>query len=166
MLIASLTGAAVIVGIGFLMSRNPSPAAITKQEPSPASSACSDFQEGKIVIGEKSLDVAIAATAAEKAQGLSGCSELPKNAGMLFPYDAPKQAAFWMKNMLMPLDIIWIRDGKVVGLEANVPVPRPNAPEKNLPQYHSPGPVDHVLEIKAGGAAEYEIKAGSDIVFE
>lgn len=152
-LIASLAVALAAVAVGFTLLRSSSPPSIS----------CPDFQEGKVTIGETQLSVAVAATAAEKTQGLSGCAALPANAGMLFPYDSPKQAAFWMKDMLIPIDIIWIREGKVVGITSHVPPPPSGAPDEELPQYRSPGAIDAVLEIKSGGAAEYGIATGSPV---
>lgn len=125
---------------------------------------CSNFDEGQITIGEKQLHVSLAATHEEKTHGLSGCASLPENSGMLFPYNPAEPVAFWMKDMLMPLDIVWIREGKVIGIEHNIPTPAPGTSIQDLPPYTSPGPIDAVLEIKSGGAGEYGIEIGSDIV--
>lgn len=154
-LIASLTGVVLAVGIAFFMSRKPAQA--------PTVSACLDFQESHVTVGEKVLSIAIAQTHEEKVQGLSGCGELPENSGMLFPYEPAQPVSFWMKDMLIPIDILWIRSGKVVGVTANIPVPAPNTPVSDLPQYQSPGPIDSVLEIKSGGAKEYGIEVGSSV---
>lgn len=156
-LIASLTGIILAVGIAFFMTRKPA------QAPTVSATPCPDFQESHVTVGERVLSIAAAQTHEEKVQGLSDCSALPENSGLLFPYEPAQPVSFWMKNMLMPLDIIWIKDGKVVGLAASVPAPAPNTPAKDLPQYQSPGPVDSVLEIKSGGAEEYGIKLGSPI---
>lgn len=165
--IASLTGIIIAVGILFFVLKPPPRSPVSGEENSPSpltspeKSPCPEFHEGEITIGNTRLNVAIAATQEEKARGLSGCLELPVNSGMLFPFDSAKEVSHWMKNMVIPIDIVWIRNGSVVGIERNVPVPAPNTSPKDLPQYHSPGPVDSVLEIKAGGAEEYGITIGS-----
>lgn len=124
---------------------------------------CQDFEEGEIVIGQKKLSLALAITPAEQARGLSGCPEIPPDSGMLFPYTPAQQASFWMKDMLIPIDIIWIHQGKVVGIEHAVPPPRPSTPDANLAIYTPREPVDNVLEIKSGGAKEYGIQEGSQV---
>lgn len=148
LLIASLAGLLIFVGIGFVITRK----------------TCADFHEGEITVGEKHLQVSIAVTREEKVHGLSGCASLPENSGMLFPYNPPEQVAFWMRDMLMPLDIIWIQGSKVVGIERNVPAPAPGTLDQNLLQYKSAGFVDAVLEIKSGGAQEYGIDKGDSVL--
>ncbi|MEK7556792.1 MAG: DUF192 domain-containing protein [Patescibacteria group bacterium] len=178
LLIASLTGVLIIVGGILLILRTPSSSPLSGGEisssPLPSldkgrlggvsgETVCPDFQEGEVTVGEVELTVSLANTQAEKTKGLSGCSELPEKAGMLFPYKPAKTVTFWMKNMVMPIDIVWIHEGRVIGIEPNIPAPTPGVPEKELPQYASPGSVDAVLEIKAGGAEEYGIVQGTEI---
>ena len=62
-----------------------------------------------------------------------------------------------MKNCLAPLDLVFTRDGQVVGIEAGVP-PCTADP---CPSYRSPGPVDGVIELRAGRAKELGLKPGS-----
>lgn len=128
---------------------------------------CRDFNQAIIQIGERTIAVAVASTPEQRAQGLAGCQEIPQDRGMYFPYDRHTNAAFWMKGMLIPLDIIWIADGQVIGIEENVPPPSdPAADPSQLPRYHSPEPVTGVLEIAAGGAAEYKIDVGDPVQFD
>lgn len=127
---------------------------------------CHDFNQGKITIGQKQLSLAIANTFEEQARGLGGCTEVPADSGMLFPYNPAQQISFWMKDMVIPIDIIWIHNGKVVGIEHKVPPPPKGTPDTNLAIYTPREPVDNVLEIKSGGAAEYGIEIGSDIVLK
>ena len=79
---------------------------------------------------------------------------------MYFVFDKPKPAVFWMKGMLIPLDIIWISDNTVVGLEKNVPPPA-NPAQTDPLQYHAPQPVDAVLELFSGQAKELNIDVGT-----
>lgn len=129
-------------------------------------SPCRNFSESSIKINDHVINVVLADTPAEQARGLSGCAKIPENSGMLFPYLPAQEATFWMKDMLIPIDIIWIRDGEVIGLEANIQPPLPHQMWKqgdNLPLYHSPGPVTAVLELATNKAAALDIKAGSAV---
>jgi uncharacterized membrane protein (UPF0127 family) len=78
---------------------------------------------------------------------------------MIFPFDAPRDAAFWMKNTLIPLDMIFVRaDGSIANIAANtVPL--------SLDPVPSDGPVKAVLEIAGGRAAELGIKPGDKVAW-
>ena len=71
---------------------------------------------------------------------------------------ADDSPSFWMKGMRFPLDIVWIKDGRVVDVSADVPPPRgPNAP---LPTYSPDRPANRALEVNAGWAADHGVAAG------
>jgi uncharacterized membrane protein (UPF0127 family) len=108
------------------------------------------------------LTVEVVSNPARIARGLSGRSEIGSD-GMLFVFPAAGEYQFWMKEMLFALDIIWIRDGRVTGIEANVPFPDPATPLNKLPRYSPPGLVDMVLEVPAGFAARQGIEVGSEV---
>ena len=119
----------------------------------------SAFQKGTVVIdGRVSIDVEVARSIEEQAKGLGGRSSLKKGTGMVFPYDGPGVRAFWMRGMLIPLDILWIRDGKIVAIEAKIPPP---PPEKPLAVYSHVA--DLVLEVPAGYAREMGIRVGQPV---
>jgi len=101
--------------------------------------------------------VEVARTVEAQATGLMNRSSLAPDRGMVFPFDAPRQASFWMKNTLIPLDIIFVRaDGSIANVEANtVPL--------SLQPVYSEGPVAAVLEIAGGRAAELGIKPGDKV---
>ena len=102
-------------------------------------------------------NIELALTESEQMQGLMFRNELDENAGMLFPFPDSQQRSFWMKNTLIPLDIIFVKqDGTIQNIGANaVPL--------DLTPVSSTGPVKAVLEINGGQAAERGIKPG-DIV--
>lgn len=122
--------------------------------------ACRNFSEDRLVSGQTTLKVAVADEQIERTRGLAGCQSLPERSGMYFPYAQPTQATYWMRGMLIPIDIVWIRDGVVIGIDDHVPPPPSTSPDQELLRYKSPGPVTAVLEIKAGGAGEYGIAPG------
>ena len=70
-----------------------------------------------------------------------------------------------MKDMLIPIDIIWIADGEVVGVEETVQ-PEPNTPENQLKLYYPPQPITAVLELPAGSADKYNIKTGDSVTLD
>lgn len=133
---------------------------------SESSGECRDFAQGVVTINGRSIRVAVADELQEKVQGLSGCTRIPEGSGMYFHYDEPKEISFWMKDMLVPLDIIWIADRKVVGFEENVLVPSAEAALSDLPRYPSSGLVTAVLELPAGSVQRYEIAIGSVVQFQ
>jgi len=115
-------------------------------------------------INDQVLTVGVASSSAERAQGLSGCAAISTNSGLLFTFAEPKKTAFWMKDMLIPIDIIWISNGVVTGVNANVPPPADSsAPDSELAHYVSPTEVDHVLELAAGQAAHLKIDTGTEV---
>lgn len=106
---------------------------------------------------EHRLTVEVAQSSKEQAQGLMFRTKLPPNAGMIFPFSVDRMASFWMKNTVIPLDIIFVRrDGTIESIAANT-IPY------SLDPVQSGEPVAAVLEIAGGRAAELGIAAG-DIV--
>ena len=68
----------------------------------------------RITIGNKEYDVREAHTEEEKERGLQGINELPDDQGMLFFFDEPQEVSMWMKDTLIPLDIIFINEDNEV----------------------------------------------------
>ena len=81
---------------------------------------------------------------------------LEPNHGMIFPYDPPQAVGFWMKNTLIPLDMIFIRaDGTIARIS--------QAQALNLETVPSGEPIAAVLEIRGGRAAELGIREGDKV---
>lgn len=107
-----------------------------------------------IEIGDKTYNVKVAKTEEERAKGLSGITELPKDEGMLFYMDKPQKCSFWMKDTLIPLDIIFIdEDEEVISVHQGVPEDITPITEDN---------VLYVLEVNANSG----IKEGDELEFE
>lgn len=121
--------------------------------------------EGTLTIGERTFDVEVAETMAERAQGLSGKSFIGEDEGMLFLFGTSGNYSFWMKGMRFSIDIVWIRDSKVIGITEHVPPPSETEGTFSLPSYAAPGGVDSVLEVRAGEAARSGIEVGDTISF-
>ena len=76
----------------------------------------------KITIGNKSYQVSLAETEEEQMKGLQGVHTLPENKKVLFVFEEPGEVGFWMKDTLIPLDIIYINDDdEVIAVEQGVP---------------------------------------------
>lgn len=105
------------------------------------------------------IQLEVARTAYEQAMGLMYRAELPDNHGMLFPFDPPRMVNFWMKNVLIPLDMVFLKDGKVVAIAANVPP----CTVIDCPLYGPKQPVDQVLELRGGRAEELNLQVGDTI---
>ena len=108
--------------------------------------------------GEKhSFDVEIARTPAELAHGLMFRESMPRDHGMLFIFNDSAERRFWMKNTLIPLDIIFIKaDGTINRVH-------PEAVPHDLTSIPSYGPVKGVLEINGGVAQELGIEKGDRV---
>ena len=108
--------------------------------------------------GETSFAIEIADDPDEQSRGLMFRRELAAEAGMLFVYDPPQPAAFWMKNTFLPLDMIFIDDsGRVESVAADT-VPF------SLEVLRSEGEIRAVLEVNAGLAAKLGIGPGIQAV--
>ncbi|PKB67182.1 MAG: hypothetical protein BZY82_04105 [SAR202 cluster bacterium Io17-Chloro-G3] len=94
-----------------------------------------------------------------REKGLMGREELGSDQGMLFIYELDTLPGFWMKGMLIPLDIVWIdADGVVVKVDREV---SPSFANSKSLLYFPPSPIRYVLEIQAGRAASAGISVGS-----
>lgn len=115
-----------------------------------------------VKIGGAKLTVEVAATLPAQRQGLSNRVSLPSNGGMLFVYRDKDIRYFWMKDMRFPLDVLWLADGRVVGLQENIPPP---APGQEPFRFQSSLPADGVLEVNSGWIRKHNIKIGEQAVY-
>ena len=107
-----------------------------------------------IEIGNKKYKVQEARTEEEKEKGLQGVTELPEDEGMLFYFDPPEDVSMWMKDTLIPLDIVFINDDEeVVYVGEGVP---------NTETQITVPDVAYVLEVNSGSG----IQEGDELDFE
>ena len=98
----------------------------------------------------------VARTGEEQAQGLMHRRAMARDAGMLFPFDTPREASFWMANTYLPLDIIFISpEGRVLNVGEGVPL--------TTDTVTSAGTAGSVLELNRGEAARIGLKPGDRI---
>lgn len=114
----------------------------------------------KICVKNKCFEVEIAQTQKEKEAGLMNRKHLDPDKGMLFLFENDGVYNFWMKNTLIPLDIIWIdKNKKVVFIKEN-------AMPCNLEDcetFHPTQKARYVLEINGGLAEKYGLKVGDEV---
>uniref|UniRef100_UPI00286B9D04 DUF192 domain-containing protein n=2 Tax=unclassified Chamaesiphon TaxID=2620921 RepID=UPI00286B9D04 len=106
----------------------------------------------------------VARTVEEQSTGLMYRTQLAANRGMLFVFSPPRPVSFWMKNTLIPLDMVFLSNGVVKYISAKVP------PCKTVscPGYgpDSQIPIDNVIELPSGRAAELRLKVGDRLKIE
>ena len=117
----------------------------------------------KLCFKNACVELEIADTGQGRARGLMFRKELPEDQGMLFIFPEEGVYSFWMKNTLIPLDIIWLdKDLRVVYIKSFVP------PCKNYdcPGYNPQIKAKYVLEVNAGFSGIYHIKIGEKAYLE
>lgn len=107
--------------------------------------------------GTARFSVDIADSARERARGLMFVENMPRSHGMLFVYSYPQRVAFWMKNTLIPLDIVFA-DAKGVVIRV-----QENAVPGDLTALPGGGKVQFVLEINGGLAGQIGIEPGTEL---
>jgi uncharacterized membrane protein (UPF0127 family) len=127
-------------------------------------SACAkDAAGGRVVVhaqgGDVPVTVEVARTPERRALGLMYRKQLASDAGMLFVFDAPEHLTFWMKNTVLPLDMIFIGvDHKIVGIVADAKPFTTNPLGVDEPSLY-------VLEVNAGFAAKHGLAVGDEVGF-
>lgn len=107
---------------------------------------------------KKPFQFEVVTSQAAQAKGLGGREEISSDYGMLFVFPQKRTQDFWMKDMLAPIDILWIRDdGTVAGIEREV------SPQTYPAIFSSPEPVRYVLETRAGESARLGISVGTKL---
>lgn len=141
---------AAVLGIGVLSVPRPSAAQMA--------ASLVTFPTGTVTIrsdgGQHRFKVEIATTQRQMMQGLMFRRHLDADAGMLFVYEQPAESDMWMKNTLIPLDMLFIRKGGKIGKIAERTMPMSEA------VISSGGPVIAVLEVNAGTVSRLGIKVG------
>ncbi len=108
----------------------------------------------------RSFTVENAKTSMQQAQGLMFRTSLADNAGMIFPFPDARPASFWMKNTVIPLDIIFIRANGTIESIAENTIPYSTDPVS------AGEPVVAVLELRGGLTGEIGIAAGDKVTWK
>ncbi|WP_231186899.1 DUF192 domain-containing protein [Haladaptatus sp. DYF46] len=107
----------------------------------------------------------VANSAGERERGLMYRESLAKNHGMVFVFEDPAVQSFWMKNTLIPLDMVFVSENGTVLNVAHADT-QPNASDSELRSYQSDGDAKYVVEMRQGFADRVGIEPGSKLVFE
>jgi uncharacterized protein len=116
----------------------------------------------RVRMGGATIDLEVAKTPEEQSLGLMYRTELADNRGMIFIFDPPTMARFWMKNCLIPLDMVFVKGDRIKHIAENVPP----CQEEPCPLYSADTFVDKVIELRAGRARELNLKKGDKIALE
>jgi hypothetical protein len=106
------------------------------------------------------LRVYIANSPAERRQGLMYVEDMPDDVGMLFIYDQPNRVSMWMKNTVMPLDMLFVKSNGVIENIAH------NTTPGSLKSIAAQDLVCCVLELKAGSSKKLGVAAGDRLIHE
>ena len=117
----------------------------------------------QVCIKENCFNVELAKTQAELTKGLMYRSSLESTSGMLFIFQTEGKYSFWMKNTLVPLDILWINKNKEI-----IYINKDTLPCQSDPclTYGPNSPALYVLEINAGLSEKYSFNVGDKVDFD
>jgi hypothetical protein len=162
----------VMVGMLLVACSSPVPAVppgqgdMDSQTPAPMQKPTNLGQKlpvsAQVKVGKQLIKLEVARTVEQQAMGLMFRTSLEDNRGMLFPFNPPRQVGFWMKNVAIKLDMVFISNGRVAAIAANVP-PCTADP---CPTYGPGVPIDQVIELRGGRAAELGIQVGDRVVVQ
>lgn len=173
----TLVGSVLVMGLTLGTGCSPmaadgeppvSPAPVTETTPAPSASPDPDHQgpgqrlpiSAVTILGGEEIFLEVAATPEQQALGLMYRDALPDDRGMVFPMQFPRRVSFWMKNVPVPLDMVFVYEGTIQAIASEVP-PCTADP---CPTY-GPGDqlVDHVIELRAGRAIELGLAVGDPV---
>lgn len=115
---------------------------------------------GTIQVAGQTVTVDIADTFQTRATGLSGRPSLAKGTGLVLYWDRPEVTRIWMPDMNFAIDVIFVRDGKIIFIEQNA---QPCPSRDDCPTFGPETAVNYVLEVPAGSVAEWKAKVGDTI---
>lgn len=119
-----------------------------------------------VEIGKNKVKVEVAQTRAQIERGLMFRTSMPEDHGMIFLFRPPRPVRFWMFNCNISLDMMFIRDGKIVKISHDVPPCKSQKPDE-CPLYPKEGEIEasEVLEVNAGYCERHGVKEGDTVKF-
>lgn len=114
----------------------------------------------EVELGGQTIALEVAQTRQQQAIGLMSRETLADDRGMLFPFSPPESVRFWMKNVLISLDMVFVYQGEVIAIANDVPPcttdPCPvYGPDEQL--------VDYVIELRGGVAEAIGVQIGDSV---
>lgn len=151
---AERASAAAALALGLLLGAPGGPAAGGEANP--------PLPRTNLTIGGRvRLRVEVARTERERELGLSHRPGLREGEGMLFLFGGVGPAGIWMKDMRFPLDILWVREGRIVRIVERAQPLRPGAPPEIFTAL-----AEAVLEVPAGFAASRGLVVGDPVQWD
>jgi uncharacterized membrane protein (UPF0127 family) len=128
-----------------------------------ANAASPTYTPVTVVLHGQRFSVELATDNAQRQRGLMMRQSLPADHGMLFVFPRTEPQAFWMKNTLIPLDMLYFdATRQLVSMQLNVPPCRADP----CPVYPSEGPARYVLELSGGTARRIGVQPGDELKIE
>jgi len=122
-------------------------------------SGCATARDGWVELAGKRYTVELANNDAQRERGLMFRQHMDSGRGMLFVHEREEPLAYWMKNTLIPLDILFFdNQRRLVAQQRDVP---PCTLGDACPAYPSDAPARYVLELNAGQAAKLQLRNGA-----
>ncbi len=141
-------------------SPTPTPSATT-QTAAPAGQTLPISAKATVPNGT-TIELEVAKTQEQQEKGLMYRPALPDNRGMLFQFPSAQPVSFWMKNVPVPLDMVFLQNGMVKYVETSAPP----CTKEPCPTYGPNVPVDTVIELRSGRAAELNLQQGDRVKIE
>lgn len=135
------------------------------------SQASSEGAEAKMPLAKiganNVVKLEVAASDAEIERGLMYRTSLPEDQGMVFLFHPPRPVNFWMAHCFISLDMLFVKDGKVIKIFENVPPCRAQNP-MDCPTYPAGKGIEvsEVIEVAAGYAKRHSVKLGDAVTFD
>lgn len=115
----------------------------------------------QVQLGSTIYVLEVVRTDADRQKGLSGRDALAPQTGMLFLFESPDRHTFWMRGMRFPIDMIFLRDGVIGHIAANVQPPK--TPTEEPASVRPPQIINQVIEIPAGDAKKLGLTVGGRV---
>ena len=113
-----------------------------------------------VTVGTEELSLFVADEPHERVRGLMNVESLEDGDGMLFLFEKPQEVTFWNKNLLLSLDVIWVRGGVVIGIDSLFP-----ESAAGIQYIYSKGVIDSVIEVPQGWGEQKGITVGDGVSF-
>jgi hypothetical protein len=143
------------------------PSAMPEAAPSPVAQSAIESRQtlplsAQFETAGQMIQLEVAETPQQQAIGLMFRDSLADDRGMLFAFEAPRPRQFWMRNTLIPLDMVFLLNGEIKAIVADVPP----CTTQTCPTYGTEIPVNQVIELRGGRAAELELEVGQRLNIE
>lgn len=136
------------------------PSAAPSVVPSTVATCPPTTSKSRIAVGGQSIPVDLAYTDATRQTGLSGRPCLAAGTGLVIGWDKPTPARIWMPDMNFAIDVIFVRDAKIVMIRSDA---QPCVTIADCPTFGPGTPIDYVLEVPAGSAKTWGLKQNDPI---